>query len=233
MIPPPTLPAPRAALLLSLLLPALLLAAACSSDDPSPAPNDHPPPPEQVTASQTDDQPDTPVQPGAPSVLVPVAFQNDPALELLIDPDTLDLPGRFVRIQRDDREPILTLGLVQSAARLTYAATASHEVLSFDLLQLDPDIDPEEFFLAFARTVIDTPDYRGLDQIGVPRGIGDRARHLAFTVDGDDGDAVVLLRDDILVFLTYRHPPNLRQPVDIPALMRAVDDRLRTAPTSG
>lgn len=226
MIPIP-LPQRRFPLLSLLILSALLLAA-CSADD-SP----------QADASQADSATSTPqstlqVSPtstdGSPGTVLPVRFQNDPALEALIDPDALDIPGRFLRIARDDREPILTLGLVDSAARLTYAVTVTAEVLSFDLLRLDPTIDPETFFLAFADTVVDTPGYSGVDNIGVPRGVGDRVRHITFTVDGDSGDAVVLLRDDILAFLTYRHPPNLRQPIDIAGLMRALDSALQNPP---
>ena len=203
-----------------LILPALLLVA-CSGGDSTP---------DAATAESTLD----PAAIGSAGAVLPIRFQNDPALEARIDPDALDLPGRFLRVQRDDREPILTLGLVDSAARLTFAVTATAEILSFDLLRLEPAVDPETFFLSFSETVSDTTDYRGIDTIGVPRGVGDRVSHITFSVDGDDGDAVVLLRDDILAFLTYRRPPNLRQPIDIAALMRAVDSALQDPfPTAG
>ena len=236
-LPRPSLPRTLALLLLLLLflLPLLpLLLAACSGDD-APSPNPDPGAPSaQAGASDTETDPAPAgtapaLSRPAGAVILPVRFENDPTLEALIDPDALDLPGRFFFIPRDDREPILTLGLVQSAARVTYAVTASNEILSFDLLRLNPEIDPEEFFLAFAETIADTPDYRGLDTIGVPRGVGDRARHFAFTLDGDDGDAIVLLRGDILAFVTYRRPPNLRQPLDIAVLSRALDEVLQAA----
>ena len=225
-IPQPRLRLRSAPLLPLLLIPALLLAA-CSGDDP-PADDQ----PAEPAPTQSDAPAGAPTPADSPRVILPVPLQNDPALEARINPNDLQIPGRFVRINRDDREPILTLGLVDTAARITYAVAASAEILSFDLLRLDPTIDPEEFFLAFAQTVADIPAFRGVDTIGVPRGIGDRARHIAFNVDGDDGDAVILLRDDILAFLTYRRPPNLRQPIDIGALMRALDTALQN-PASG
>ncbi len=229
-------PLSRPRLSVAALLVFLPLLAACSGDtvDPAPAPAAQPDAPAAAEEPPGDD--DSASEPGlapeAPAVLLPTPFENDPALEARLDPDALGVPGRFVRVARDDREPILSLGLVGGAARLTYAAAASHEVLSLDLLRLEPGVDAESFFLAFAATVADSPDYRGLDVVGVPRGVGDGARHFAFTIGDDEADAVVLLRDDLLAFVTYRRPPNLRSPIDVAALMRALDAALQ-APVHG
>ena len=226
------LPRPRLpVVVLIILLPVLV---ACSGDAPDPAPAAQPDSATTAEAPPSDDAPGTETAPApeAPAVLLPAPFENDPALEARLDPGALGIPGRFVRVARDDREPILSLGLVGGAARLTYAAAASHEVLSLDLLRLEPGVDAESFFLAFAAAVADSPDYRGLDMVGVPRGVGDAARHYAFTIADDEADAVVLLRDDLLAFVTYRRPPNLRSPVDVAALMRAVDAALQ-APAGG
>ena len=218
----------------AILLP--LLVAACFADDPAPEADPATPPPDAapVVDTTTDATPDTDADPApapaAPPVLPTTPFQNDPALEARLDPDALGIPGRFVRIYLDDREPILSLGLVGAAARLTYAVSASYEVLSLDLLRLEPGVDPEAFFLAFAATVADTPGYRGLDTVGVPRSVGDSARHFAFTIDDDEADAAVLLRDDLLAFVTYRRPPNLRSPIDVAALLRALDAALQAPP---
>ena len=226
-------PLPRPRLPVVALLTLVPLLAACTGDDPGPAPAAQPANPAAAEAPPSDDAlaPET-AAPEAPAVLLPAPFENDAALEARLDPGALGIPGRFARVARDDREPILSLGLVGGAARLTYAAAASHEVLSLDLLRLDPGVDAESFFLAFAAAVADSPDYRGLDLVGVPRGVGDGARHFAFTIDDDEADAVVLLRDDLLAFVTYRRPPNLRSPVDVAALMRAVDAALQ-APAGG
>lgn len=218
------------------LLALMLVFAACSGDDESAdqqatAGSESADPPAQAqSADAENDTPTIAANPDAddpPGVILPTRFQNDPALEARLSPDALGLPARFSRIVRDDREPILTLGLVEATARLTFAVTTTHEIVSVDLLRLERQVDSEEFFNAFAETVADTPDYRGIDLIGVPRGVGDRARHLSFTVDDDDGDAVILLRDDLLAFLTYRRPPNLRQPLDVADLMRAIDAALQ------
>lgn len=224
--------------LAAILLP--LLVAACFADDPAPAPDPAAPPTDaaptvDTTADATaDDAADTDADPApaaaTPPVLPASPFQNDPALEARLDPDALGIPGRFVRIYLDDREPILSLGLVRAAARLTYAVSTSYEVLSLDLLRLEPGVDPEAFFLAFAATVADTPGYRGLDTVGVPRSVGDSARHFAFTIDEDEADAAVLVRDDLLAFVTYRRPPNLRSPIDVAALLRALDAALQAPP---
>ena len=224
--------------LAAILLP--LLVAACFADDPAPAPDRAPPPDPAPTVDTTTDatadnaadiRMATPRRPpSALPVLPATPFQNDLALEARLDPDALGIPGRFVRIYLDDREPILSLGLVGAAARLTYAVSASYEVLSLDLLRLEPGVDPEAFFLAFAATVADTPGYRGLDTVGVPRSVGDSARHFAFTIDEDEADAAVLLRDDLLAFVTYRRPPNLRSPIDVAALLRALDAALQAPP---
>ena len=227
--------------LAAVLLP--LLVAACFADDPTPAADPTAPPSDAAPAVETTTDPvaETTAAPAAaadpdPAASAPVLpatpFQNDPTLEARLDPDALGIPGRFVRMYVNDREPILSLGLVRAAARLTYAVSASHEVLSLDLLRLEPGVDAESFFLAFAATVADSPHYRGLDMIGVPRGVGDGARHYAFAIDEDEADAVVLLRDDLLAFVTYRRPPNLRAPIDMAALIRAVDAALQ-APPSG
>ena len=221
--------------LAAILLP--LLVAACFADDPAPASDPVAPPTDAAPTVDTtpDTAPettaDTDGEPAAtPPVLPASPFQNDPALEARLDPDALGIPGRFVRIYLDDREPILSLGLVRAAARLTYAVSTSYEVLSLDLLRLEPGVDPEAFFLAFAATVADTPGYRGLDTVGVPRSVGDSARHFAFTIDEDEADAAVLVRDDLLAFVTYRRPPNLRSPIDVAALLRALDAALQAPP---
>ena len=225
--------------LAAVLLP--LLVAACFADDPAPASDPAAPPPDAASTVDTtaDTTPDAAAETtadtdGDPAPALPVLpatpFQNDPALEARLNPDALGIPGRFVRIYLDDREPILSLGLVGAAARLTYAVSASYEVLSLDLLRLEPGVDPEAFFLAFAATVADTPGYRGLDTVGVPRSVGDSARHFAFTIDEDEADAAVLLRDDLLAFVTYRRPPNLRSPIDVAALLRALDAALQAPP---
>ncbi len=222
-------PLPRPRLPVVALLILLPLLAACTGDEPDPPPAAQPDTAASAEASASDDAPTPETAPAteAPAVLLPAQFENDRALEARLDPGALGIPGRFVRVARDDREPILSLGLVGGAARLTYAAAASHEVLSLDLLRLEPGVDAESFFLAFAAAVADSPGYRGLDLVGVPRGVGDGARHFAFTIDDDEADAVVLLRDDLLAFVTYRRPPNLRSPVDVAALMRAVDAALQ------
>ena len=221
--------------LAAILLP--LLVAACFADDPAPASDPAAPPPDPAptvdttTDTTADDAADTDGDPAPTRPVLPASpFQNDPSLEARLDPDALGIPGRFVRIYLDDREPILSLGLVRAAARLTYAVSASYEVLSLDLLRLEPGVDPEAFFLAFAATVADTPGYRGLDTVGVPRSVGDSARHFAFTIDEDEADAAVLVRDDLLAFVTYRRPPNLRSPIDVAALLRALDAALQAPP---
>ena len=166
-------------------------------------------------------------------MLLPTPFENDPALEA-----RFSTPARSVSPAASSASPATTASPSSrwassaAAARLTYAASASNEVLSLDLLRLEPGVDAESFFLAFAATIADSPDYRGLDIVGVPRGVGDGARHYAFTIDDDEADAVVLLRDDLLAFVTYRRPPNLRSPIDIAALMRAIDAALQ-APDDG
>ena len=130
---------------------------------------------------------------------------------------------RFLEVARDDREPILSLGLVTGAARATYRAAITNEVLSVDVLMLEPDVDPGPFFTAFVDTLADNPNFRGVRSIGVVRGLGDSARRYAFTVEGDDAEAAALLRGDIIALVTYRRPPDFRQPLDLDALLADLD----------
>ena len=213
---------PRPVLLAALLLLPLLFAA-CGNNDPPPAAAALPP--------TTGDAPlpELALDP-APAIVLPATFHNDPQLGAFAAQDRLGLPTRFRLVDRDDREPILSLGLVDAAARLTYSATLSAEILSLDLLRLQPGVDPDDFFTAFADTVADNRDFIGLSALGIPRGAGDAARHYAFNIQSDEGQAFILLRDDLLVFLTYRHPPNLRDPLDVAALIGDLDDRLQAEP---
>ena len=214
-------PAPLAALLLL-----LFFVAACSNDDPPPGAAAPP-----ATTGATP-PPELALDP-APAVVLPAPFHNDPQLAAFAAQDRLGLPTRFRLVDRDDREPILSLGLVDAAARLTYSATLSAEILSLDLLRLQLGVDPDDFFTDFADTVADDRDFIGLSALGIPRGAGDAARHYAFNIQNDEGQAFILLRDGLLVFLTYRHPPNLRDPLDVAALMGDLDARLREDPPGG
>ena len=196
---------------LTVLTAAALLAAACvgSSDNQA-----APPPPAGVPTQE--------------STTAPALFVDDPVLANLVSAEVLALPDRFQRAPRTDREPILSLGLVETAARITYATTTSNEILSFDLLRLEPDVDALAFFDAFADGVGDDPRFRSVSTIGVLRGLGERARHYAFRLEDADGEVAAILRSGVVVLVTYRRPPLLRQPVDIQALLTRIDTALQT-----
>ncbi len=203
---------------MSLVLAVAMLAAACSGDE----------------AASADSQPRPVVERQRPAVFTPLpidpsalSFRNDPTLEAFTTREALALPGRFALVDRDDREPILSLGMAESASRVTYSSASTNEVLSFDVLRLEPGVDSDEFFTAFADALTDVPDLFGSRSVGVPRGIGDAARHYAFAVGGDDAEAAVILRGDILALITYRRPLDLRQAVDVGALLRELDALLQ------
>jgi hypothetical protein len=163
----------------------------------------------------------------APAIVVdpePVPpFVSDPDLAQLVTAEALDLPARFVAVERDDREPILSLGLVDSAARVTYSSASTREILSFDLLRLGEGVSAETFFSAFADALLDNTNFQGISTIGVPRGIGERARRYAFSVGGDDAESAAILRDGVVALITHRRPLGLRQPLDLGALMEQLD----------
>ena len=190
----------------------IVLSAACSGDGEEEAETAPPPPPPQPLPPAFQ----LPVDESAP-------FVNDPFLERYLLRDSVELPDRFLEVARDDREPILSLGLVTGAARATYRAAITNEVLSVDVLMLEPDVDPGPFFTAFVDTLADNPNLRGVRSIGVVRGLGDSARRYAFTVEGDDAEAAALLRGDIIALVTYRRPPDFRQPLDLDALLADLD----------
>jgi hypothetical protein len=156
-------------------------------------------------------------------------FVSDPALEALVSRPVLGLPRRFVAVGRLDREPILSLGLVASAARITYSSATTNEILSVDVLRLAPTVDPERFFGAFADTLGDDAAFIGVRNVGVILGIGDRARHITFTVQGDDGEAVAILRGDLVALATYRRPSGLRAAVEMGVLLERLDASLSGA----
>ena len=164
---------------------------------------------------------------GEPVTAEPATFVDDPVLAALVTPDRLALPDRFQRMPRTDREPILSLGLVETAARITYATTTSNEFLSFDLLRLETDVDAQAFFDAFAVGVGGDPRFRGVHTIGVLRGLGERARHYTFRLEDADGEVAAILRNAVVVLVTYRRPPLLRQPVDVQALLARIDTALQ------
>ena len=55
------------------------------------------------------------------------------------------------------------------------------------------------------------------------RGVGDSARHFAFTLEGDDAEVTALLREEIIALLFYRRPAAFRQPLDLSSLLVMVD----------
>lgn len=204
----------------ALLVAVAMLAAACFGGDEAPAAGDS--------------ESNAAVEQQGPAVLVPLfddpstlSFANDPALEAFTTREALSLPGRFALVERDDREPILSLGMAESAARVTYNSASTNEVLSFDILRLEPGVDSDEFFTAFADALTDVPDLFGSRSIGVPRGIGEAARHYVFVVGDDDAEAAVILRGDVLALITYRRPPDLRRAVDVGLLLRELDQLLQ------
>lgn len=193
-----------------LLLLGGLLPAACSGDGSADFEVDLQPTP-LITAAPSD-----------AAVGLP-AFVNDPALVPFLLTDTPALPARFREVPRNDREPILSLGLVSGAARATYSSVTTDEILSIDVLAVEEGVDPEPFFAAFADALGDNPNFRGVRTIGVVRGIGDNARRYAFTIEGDEAEAAAIRRGRIIALVTYRRPPNLRDPVDLGALLQAID----------
>ena len=203
---------------LLLLLGAGLLAA-CSDDDSA--------------DFEVDLQP-TPLLTAAPSEAAAAlaAFVDDPALVPFLLTDHPALPARFRAVPRTDREPILSLGLVSGAARATYSSVTTDEILSIDVLAVEADVDPEPFFAAFADALGDNPNFRGLRTIGVVRGIGDNARRYAFTIEGDEAAAAAIRRSRIIALVTYRRPPDLRDPVDLGALLQAIDAAIQAAPSA-
>ena len=193
-----------------LILTAALLAAACggsSDNQAAPPPLSGEPIPESTTE--------------------PAFFVDDPVLANLVSAEVLALPNRFQRTSRTDREPILSLGLVQTAARITYTTTTTNEILAFDLLRLEPDVDAQAFFDAFVNVVGDDPRFRSVTTIGVLRGLGERARHYAFRLEDADGEIAAILRSGVVVLVSYRRPPLLRQPVDPQALLTRIDTALQ------
>lgn len=154
-------------------------------------------------------------------------FASDPDLVALVSATALGLPARFVEVPRTDREPILTLGLVTAAARITYSSATTNEILSLDVLRLEPQVDTDNFFDAFADSLADEQSFLGVRMVGVLRDIGERARHVRFTVQGDEGEAVAVLRNGMIALATYRHPAGLREVVDMGALLARMDTSLR------
>ncbi|MEE9278388.1 MAG: hypothetical protein V3V06_08245, partial [Dehalococcoidia bacterium] len=156
----------------------------------------------------------------------PVPFVSDPALLRFATPEELGLPGRFERVKRPDLEPILSLGLAQSAARVTYSSPVTNEILFVDVLRLEDGVDAETFFASFADALVDNASFRGTRTVGVPRGVGELARHYAFRVEGDQAEAAAVLRGQIIALVKYRRPADLRVPLDVGALLRALDAAL-------
>lgn len=157
----------------------------------------------------------------------PPPFVNDADLERHLQPDVLALPLRFQLVERSDREPILVLGQVSGAARVTYRGAATNEVLSVDLLRLQDGVDAVAFFDAFADGLVENTNFRGARAIGVPHGIGERARHYTLSVEGDDAETAALLRNGVIALVTYRRPADFRQPLEVSALLRLVDTALQ------
>lgn len=153
----------------------------------------------------------------------PPDFVNDPALEAYLLRDTPEVPERFVEVQRDDRQPILSLGRVQAAARASYVSGVTREHLTVDVLQIQSDIEPMGFFTAFVEALVQGSNFHDSRRIGVVRGVGDSARHFAFTLEGDDAEVAALLRGEIVALLFYRRPAAFRQPLDLSSLLVMID----------
>ena len=206
--------APRAAILLT-LFGAVLVAACGGSDDPA---SDPQPASSAATESTNGDASITPE-----SVGVGASFRSDRVLKALISAEPLEIPARFIEVDRTDREAILSLGLVGAAARVTYNSATTNEILSLDLLRLDPNVDGQLFFAAFADSLGDVRDFQSVRKVGVVRGIGEEARHITFTIEGDEGDAVALLRDGIVALAVYRRPAGLIRLIDMGDLLARLD----------
>ena len=185
-------------------------AGACSDDD---ALGSSAPPPDSAAPLILD----------VDRVPEPVDFVNDPVLEAYLLRDTPEVPERFVEVERGDRQPILSLGRVQAAARASYVSGITHEHLAVDVLRIQFDIEPMGFFTAFVEALVQDPNFHDLRRIGVVRGVGDSARHFAFTLEGDDAEVTALLRGEIVVLLFYRRPAAFRQPLDLSSLLVTVD----------
>ena len=155
-------------------------------------------------------------------------FSNDPGLQQLITDESLMIPDRFEIVSRADREPILSLGLIESAARLTMFSVVTREIITLDLLRLEQDIDDEEFFTAFADSMTDNSIFRDIRMVGVRRGIGEYARHYVFTIEDDEAESAVFLRHNIIALIGYRAPIGLRYPIAIGDLMRRLDGSIKT-----
>ena len=153
----------------------------------------------------------------------PPDFVNDPVLEAYLLRDTPEVPERFVEVQRDGRQPILSLGRVQAAARASYVSSVTREHLSVDVLRIQSDIEPMGFFTAFVEALVQDPNFHDSRRIGVVRGVGDSARHFAFTLEGDDAEVAALLRGEIVTVLFYRRPAAFRQPLDLSSLLVMID----------
>ena len=207
--------APRAAILLT-LFGAALVAACGGSDDAASDPE-----PAAVGAAVATDDGDDAAAPDSVAALA--SFSSDPVLKALIAAEPLEIPARFIEVDRADREAILSLGLVGAAARVTYNSATTNEILLLDLLRLDADVDGELFFAAFADSLGDVRDFQSVRQLGVVRGIGEEARHITFTIEGDEGDAVALLRDGIVALAVYRRPAGLIRLLDMGDLLARLD----------
>jgi hypothetical protein len=192
----------------------ILLVAACGGSDPD-------------GGNPTPDAPalTAPAIVSEPAQVPP--FLNDPDLERYVTAEALGLPARFEPVSRDDREPILSLGLVDSAARITFSSVSTRELLSFDLLRLEEGVDADTFFTAFADSLRDNNSFQGINAIGVPRGVGERARRYVFSVNGDEAESAALLRDGVVALITHRRPPGLRQALDLGELMESLDRALQ------
>lgn len=209
--------APRAAILLTFIAAALVVACG-DSDDPASEPELDAGAPVAANGGDAAAAPD--------SVAAIASFSSDPLLKALIAAEPLELPPRFIEVERTDREAILSLGLVGAAARVTYNSATTNEILSLDVLRLDADVDGELFFAAFADSLGDVRDFQSVRQVGVVRGIGEEARHITFTIEGDEGDAVALLRDGIVALAVYRRPAGLIQLIGMGDLLAKLDSTI-------
>ena len=203
------------------LLAACLIMTACGGDAEDP---------DSVTFDQgTGIGPQTGSSVG-PADTTSAPFVNAPMLAIFISRNALAIPARFVDVDRTDFEPILTLGSVDAAARSTYSSPTTNEVLLLDLLHLAAGVDAAAFFAAFADALVDNTDFRGARKIGVPRGVGDRARHYVFTVQGDHGEVAAIIRNDLVALIKYRRPAGVRSPIDVAALLRQIDTIVQVGP---
>ena len=213
--------APRAAILLTLFATALVLACG-GSDGPASEPELGAVAPMTANGGAAAAAPH--------SVAAAASFSSDPLLKVLIAAEPLEIPSRFIEVKRTDREAILSLGLVGAAARVTYNSATTNEILALDLLRLDAEVDGDLFFAAFADSLGDVRDFQSVRQVGVVRGIGEEARHITFTIEGDEGDAVALLRDGIVALAVYRRPAGLIRLIDMGDLLANLDSTIAGRP---